>query len=125
MLSAMKIGCCGSMVTSHLSGIGFEVIEKLEELGYDYIELSLAHIVRLSPDEFVKLKEYVNASKLTCLACNNFFPAEVRLTGENTNLDQIIAYVDQALSRAGQLGVKFIVLAVRGQKTCLTSHDKA
>jgi D-psicose/D-tagatose/L-ribulose 3-epimerase len=115
-LAAMKIGCCGSMVTSHLSGIGFEVMERLEELGYDYIELSLAHIARLSPDEFAQFKEYIHASKLECLACNNFFPAEIRLTGENANMDQIMAYVDHALARAGQLGVKFIVFGSSGAK---------
>ena len=53
----MKYGRCGSMVAIESDGTGVEIIEKLDEIGYDYIELSLAHIMALSETDFMSLKK--------------------------------------------------------------------
>ena len=37
----MKIGCCLNMVAEGPDGTGIEHIEKLAELGYDYVELPM------------------------------------------------------------------------------------
>ena len=48
----MRFGCCANMVATGPDGIGLEIVEQLAEIGYDYIELSLAHMMALSEAEF-------------------------------------------------------------------------
>ncbi|MBC7320142.1 sugar phosphate isomerase/epimerase, partial [bacterium] len=105
----MKFGCCGNMVAVEKDKTGIEIVEKLKEIGYDYIELSLAHISRLSDEEFEGLKTRLDASGLKCEACNNFFPPEIRLTGDQVDYKKIEEYLGLVLSRVNMLGVEVIV----------------
>lgn len=105
----MRFGCCGSMVAVESDKTGVEIVEKLKEIGYDYIELSLAHISRLSDEEFEVLESRLDASGLKCEACNNFFLPEIKLTGEYVDYEKIEKYLDLVLYRAGVLGVDVIV----------------
>ncbi|HPC77514.1 MAG TPA: sugar phosphate isomerase/epimerase family protein [bacterium] len=105
----MRFGCCGSMVAVESDKTGVEIVEKLKEIGYDYIELSLAHLSLLPEDAFLKIKERVKASGLRCEACNNFFPPDLRLTGDHVDMEKIKRYLETALSRAWELGVEVIV----------------
>lgn len=105
----MKFGCCLNMVASCPDGTGIEYIEKLAELGYDYVELPLAEIMMLSEENFNHLKKRVQDSGLGCEVCNNFFPKTLRLTGEEVNMDMILTYAEKALDRAHELGVQYVV----------------
>lgn len=105
----MRFGCCGSMVATEPDKTGVEIVEKLKEIGYDYIELSLAHISSLSEEDFLNLVERVRSSGIRCEACNNFFPPDLRLTGNNVDMEKIEKYLEVALSRAWKLGVEVIV----------------
>jgi sugar phosphate isomerase/epimerase len=106
----MKIGYCTNLIATQTDGTGSEWIEKGEENGFDYVELPLAQMVDLNDKEFSSLKERVGSSGLKCEACNNFFRASIRLTGNAVDYGKIEEYLDKALGRAGQLGVKVIVL---------------
>jgi D-psicose/D-tagatose/L-ribulose 3-epimerase len=112
----MKIGCCTNMLAAQPDGTGIEYIEKLKEIGYDYIELPLAQIAELSGGEFSVLKLRVNTTGLRCEVCNNFFPSQIRLTGSEVNYQIIESYLEAALERACQLGVKIIVFGSSGAK---------
>ena len=112
----MRIGCCGSMISPAVDPIGIEVIEVMAELGFDYIELSLAHLAALDEDRYIDLVRRVGRSGLRCEACNNFFPAAIRLTGENARLDDAVEYARRALDRAAGLGVCIIVFGSAGAK---------
>lgn len=105
----MRFGCCGNMVALESDKTGIEIVEKLKEIGYDYIELSLSHISKLSEEEFVRLKTRLDASGLRCEACNNFFLPDIKLTGSQVNFQEIEKYLNLVLSRAGELGVEVIV----------------
>jgi hypothetical protein len=63
--------------------IGDEAIPLFAELGYDYIELPLAQVMELSEDGFKDLLRGIRTGGIPAEACNNFFPARVRLTGED------------------------------------------
>lgn len=102
----MRFGCCGNMITK---GTGIEIIEKLEEVGYDYIELSLSHIEQLSEIEYLNLKNKLIRSNLKCEACNNFFPSYIKLTGSKIDWNIIKIYLNKALMRANELGTKIVV----------------
>jgi sugar phosphate isomerase/epimerase len=106
----MRIGYCTNLIATQTDGTGREWIEKGQESGFDYVELPLAQIVDLNDREFSSLKERVDLSGLKCEACNNFFPASIRLTGNAVDYGKIEEYLGKALGRAAQLGVKVIVL---------------
>ncbi len=105
----MRIGYCTNLIATQIDGTGSEWIEKGQEGGFDYVELPLAQMVDLDDEAFLSLKEKVGSSGLKCEACNNFFPGSIRLTGNVANDGKIEEYIDKALGRAAQLGVKVIV----------------
>jgi len=96
----VRFGCCGSMVAKDPDKTGVEIVEKLKEIGYDYIELSLSHISSLSDKDFLKLKDRVKSSGIRCEVCNNFFPPDIRLTGMQVNMERINEYLEVALPRS-------------------------
>lgn len=123
----MRYGCCGCMVTKEPDTTGVDVIEELEKIGYDYIELSLAHLMDLSQSEFLRLKNRVDNSSIRCEVCHNFFPPSIRLTGDEAEMDRAMEYVQKALIRASRLGVEVIVFGSSGAKNVPEgfSRDKA
>lgn len=98
------------MVVKDLKNGGSEAASVLAELGYDYIELSLAHLTKLINTDFNSVKNTLVAFGIPCESCNNFFPPEVRLTGPDTDLMIILAYARKAIERAAELGASIIVL---------------
>jgi sugar phosphate isomerase/epimerase len=104
------------MVSTLQDGIGAEWVEELKEIGYDYVELPLAQIMDLNDEEFSRLKDKIFSSGLNCELCNNFFPARIKLTGSEVNNTAISEYINEALHRAAQLGVKIIVFGSSGAK---------
>jgi len=105
----MRVGYCTNLIATQTDGTGREWIEKGQESGFDYVELPLAQMVDLNDREFSSLKERVDLSGLKCESCNNFFPGHVRLTGNAVDYGKIEEYLNKALGRAAQLGVKVIV----------------
>ena len=113
----IKIGCCVNMVADDPAGVGINRIATLAKLGYDYVEIPLAQAMALSEEEFAGLLEMLADNQLSCIACNNFFPATLRLTGEQTTPKaEIAAYVEQAIGRALRLGAKSVVFGSSGAK---------
>ena len=106
----MRIGYCTNLIATQIDGTGSEWIEKGKENGFDYVELPLAQMVDLNDKEFLSLKGKIGSSGLKCEACNNFFPGSIRLTGNAVDYGKIEEYLQKALGRAAQLGVKVVVL---------------
>lgn len=112
----MRYGCCGCMVARDPDTTGVDIIEELGEIGYDYIELSLAHLMDLSEFEFLRLKSKIDNSGIRCEVCHNFFPPNIRLTGDEADMGRAMEYVERALARSSQLGVEVIVFGSAGAK---------
>lgn len=112
----LRLGVCASMISPERDPIGIAAIETAAALGFDYIELSLAHLAALPDGEFAALMARVERSGLRCEACNNFFPPQVRLTGPAADLQAALDYAEAAMARAARLGVEVIVLGSSGAK---------
>ena len=112
----IKIGCCLNMNAANEPKIGNEAIPLFAKLGYDYIELPLAQVMDLSEEKFRGLLSTIRTEGIPMEACNNFFPASVRLTGETARLDKSIEYVKAATERAAAMGAKIVVLGSSGAK---------
>lgn len=111
------------MIATQRDGIGFEHANNLIELGYDYIELPLAQLMALDDEDFMKIKENLKSSGIKCKACNNFFPAKIKLTGPAVNESAVSDYVVRAVGRASQLGVDTIVFGSSGAKNVPDGFD--
>ena len=112
----MRLGCCASMIDPDRDPVGIDSVESMAAMGFDYVELSLAHMTLSAEDTFERLVDRVARSGLRCEACNNFFPPHVRLTGPDAELDAALGYASLALARAAQLDVEVIVLGSSGAK---------
>ena len=123
----MRFGCCGSMISPSLDPIGIELIEVMAEVGFDYAELSLADLMNLTDAAFDLLVRRVDKSGIHCEACNNFFPARIRLTGTEAQPAEALDYARAAIERAARLGVKRIAFGSSGAKNVPAGfpHDAA
>ncbi len=104
------------MISPTTDPVGIEIVETLARTGFDYVELSLADVAALGGQAFARLRERLERSDLRCEACNNFFPPQVRLTGEDARLPVALAYATAAMDRAADLGVRIIVFGSSGAK---------
>lgn len=106
----MRYGCCLNMIAGRADQTGIEHLKELAEAGYDYVELPLAEMTRLSDTEFDTLiMEELERCHINCEVCNNFFPARLPLTGKLADTERIMNYVGQALERAKRLGAECVV----------------
>ena len=112
----LRVGCCGSMIAPATDPVGIEIVEDLATYGYDYIELSLRDLAALPESAFTSLVARVQRAGLACEVCNNFFPAEIRLTGPAADLPAALRYAEQALAAAARLGVSVVVFGSSGAR---------
>ena len=105
----MKFGCCLNMVSTQPDGTGMEWLEQLAQFGFDYVEMPMAQMMQLDDDAFDALVKRIADAGIKCETSNNFFPTTLRLTGPEVDMDAVMAYVNQALTRAEALGVEYIV----------------
>ena len=123
----MEVGCCCNMIATGTDGIGLEWAETLKNAGCDYLELPLAQIMALDEGKFQRLLAGLEKAGIPCRACNNFFPASVRLTGPNVDPIAVTEYIVEAIKRASKLGAETIVFGSSGAKNVPQgfSHEEA
>ncbi len=97
------------MLSHEPDGTGAQYLPALALAGYDYAELPLAQLTALSPERLVGVLRELERSGLKCEVCNNFFPVEMRLTGDEVNERAVDEYVSRALDTAELLGAEYIV----------------
>jgi D-psicose/D-tagatose/L-ribulose 3-epimerase len=104
----MRFGCCLNMIAKGPDGSGAESAPALARAGYDYLELSLSHLMRLAPAERERVLEPVRSAGLPCEACNNLFPAAIMLTGPKADHAAALAYAAEAFTLAEALGARVV-----------------
>ncbi len=119
----MKIGICANMNSTKNDGIGAEWIDIYKKVGYDYVELPLAQIMQLDSDDYEALLTKLKKSGLECQACNNFYPAHIKLIGEQFNSFDFLEYTKKSVERAKRLGAEIIVFGSAGARNVPRSVD--
>lgn len=105
----MLYGCCTNLLPREPGSIGEEYFETLARLGYDYVELPLYDVAALSPQQLREAKARLRQT-LPVRSCNNFFPASVRLVGQDTApMEKVREYTKHALACAAELGASIAV----------------
>jgi sugar phosphate isomerase/epimerase len=123
----MKLGCCLNMNAALEPKTGAESIPVIAAQGFDYIELPLAQVMELPAEGFRELLGAIRAGGIPLEACNNFFPATLRLTGEEARQEAALKYAGAACERAAAMGAKIVVLGSSGAKNIPPgfSYDRA
>jgi len=105
----MKFGYCLNMTSTKPDGTGIENLHILKDLGFDYAELPLAEMLCLNEEGIIQIVERLKEYDIPCLACNNLFPASLRLTGPEADMGRIRSHAEKALSLAAKLGAQVVV----------------
>lgn len=96
----MRIGICTSV----------ENIQKVQKIGFDYIETSVVAIASMDENEFAKTQTAASKSEIYYEAFNCMFPGDMMLTGPKRDMDSIKAYIDNVFPRLSALGGRIVVL---------------
>lgn len=89
---------------------------ELAEIGFEYIELNLARLGKMSEEEFAKVKETIDASPIKAEAFNVMMPPGYALTGDAANIDEALEFLAVAYARAKQLGGQVVVFGSGGAR---------
>lgn len=95
----MKIGATSSL----------EKLDRLEALGYDQIELSVAYVSTLDSDGVRDLKNTFSGKRISLRSCNCMFPGTIAPLYQDENLTQTRAYLEDVMPKLAELRVKTAV----------------
>jgi len=111
------------MFATNADPLGLNTLATLAANGFDYVEIPLAQTMELDDTEFAAAIKYLQSIGIPCEACNNFFPAHIKLTGSNVCETTIEQYMDKAIHRANKLGAKVIVFGSSGARNVAPGFD--
>jgi len=88
---------------------GFDKLQDVVKIGFDYIEMSLTTVAALSQQEFDQYKAAFDKCPIKSEAYNGFVPGDIKLTGPAVDNGRIDDFLEMSLSRAQALGGKVVV----------------
>ncbi len=100
-------------------------IDLVAEIGYDYLETSLAGLAAMTDEQYEAAAARVEKAKIKVEACNGMLPGTVPVTGPNVNAQAIHDYLDKAFARASRLGVKVVVFGSSAARNVPEGFDFA
>jgi len=77
----------------------------------------------LTDEQFKANLKKIGAARCKVLSCNLFFPSSMKIAGPEVDEVKVLAYTETVLARAGQAGVKFIVLGSSGARRIPAGYD--
>ena len=97
---------------------GLDNVNRLAEVGYDYIELGVRSGLMPEADEaeFKKIRELVANAPIKPEAYAGFIPRDLRVVGDTVDLQRLSKYVENACHRAKQIGGEVIVYGSSGSR---------
>ena len=115
----MKYGCCVNILPKSGPKTGIEYVQKLKDIGYDYVELPLNELSKLSNAEFDSFLLALQGIGFPCLCCNDFMPSSFRIVGEKlTSTKELQNYLELAMARLKRLGAAYSVFGSPWSRNC-------
>ena len=105
----MKYGFCKEFSTPMKTEVDYDLIKKIKEAGFDYVEMRAMLVASLTDEEFEKLEKYLRDLDLGCEVSCALFPRTIRVTGKSIDDKVIEDYLEIAFSRLARLGAKKVV----------------
>jgi sugar phosphate isomerase/epimerase len=105
---------------------GLENVNRLAEVGYDYIELGVqsALMPEAGETEFQKIREQVAAAPLKPEAYAGFIPRDLRVVGDTVDFPRLSRYVETACRRASEIGGEIIVYGSSGSRNVAEGYSE-
>lgn len=113
---SFRFGLCTNMVYPEKDPIALDLLPRLKEWGYDYVEFSLRDLMGIPLEEWGSFCRKVERIGLPVEACNNFFPPSQRITGPNVDFEALTRYTQVSLKRAKDLGAQVVVFGSSGAR---------
>ena len=112
----MRFGICTSL----------ENVNRLAEVGYDYIELGVrsALIPESDEAEFQKIRELVAKAPLKPESYAGFIPGDLRVVGDTVDFLRLSRYVETACRRASEIGGEVIVYGSSGSRSIAEGYSR-
>lgn len=112
---AQPVGVCTSLKNAATA----------QAAGCDYIEETVGGFLMPSKSdaEFEKALAQYRQSPLKIISCINFFPAEIKLTGDKHDHVAALAWAETAFRRAGEAGIRYIVLGSGNSRRLDEGYD--
>ena len=88
----------------------------IAEIGYDFFEFNFTELAQMSEDDFIKFKNMVDSSKIKVESFNGAFPAGIKISCKDVDLEAVKKHVEIGCKRASQLGGKIVVLGSGGAR---------
>lgn len=113
-----KIGVClGGMCPS------IDNIKIARQIGFDYVELHLAEIMKYSPEERKCLKCELEKNNLNAEVLYAFFPYQLKIVGKKADKNIIKGYIQKAVETANFFDSKLLVVGSGGSRSYEKSCD--
>ena len=93
-------------------------VELLARAGFDYVELSMMAIAKLTDTEFGELRRRYADAPLKAEAYQSMLPGDIKLVGPLMSDSALITYLAKALDRIAALDGKLAVLGSAGARKC-------
>ena len=112
----MRFGICTSL----------ENVNRLAEVGYDYIELGVRPGLMPEADEteFQKIREQVANAPLKPESYSGFIPGDLRVVGDTVDFPRLSRYVETACRRANEIGGEIIVYGSSGSRNVEDGYSR-
>ena len=112
----MRFGICTSL----------ENVNRLAEVGYDYIELGVqrALIPEADEAEFQKIREQAAKAPLKPESYAGFIPGDLRVVGDTVDFPRLSGYVETACRRANEIGGEIIVYGSSGSRNIAEGYSR-
>ena len=106
--ATMRFGIC----------TGLENVNRLAEIGYDYIELGVRNALIPESDEtgFQRIRERVAEAPIKPEAYAGFIPRDLRVVGDAVDFVRLSRYVETACRRSSEIGGEVIVYGSSGSR---------
>lgn len=93
---------------------GLDMLDRLEELGYDQIETGVSQIANLTPDEVQALKQKLSEKKIVLRSCNCMIPGSVTPLHLDEGLKDSRAYLERVMPVLADVGIQTVVFGSGG-----------
>ncbi len=97
---------------------GLENLDLLEQMGYDYIELSVTATMKLEPEILEQYREKLKTSRVQCEAFNILFPKTMELIDGTTSREELTEYLHKAMALIQSFGAHVVVFGSGKCRMC-------
>ena len=77
--------------------------------GFDYFELRVREIAKMSDEDFAKFVARCEAVGLPARTGNLLFPGDLKVVGPDVRTNEVMSYARKAFDRCAKLGVRIVV----------------